>query len=176
MKELASHVASTPTDNFIGLAALCLNTFADECGDYMRGLGIKIISRAIKIDGQQEDRVHPILLPVRLRLHQHHFLGETVRCISLLRKAIPQIIFAKRNWRELRIRANGTNSDELGKIALASLFHKLSAHHEIVIEVLARTSIVGSNSSNDCCQVNHEIWSSIVIEASHRIDVDKIVF
>ena len=74
--------------------------------------GIKIIAGAIKIYRQQENGVKTILLPVSLRLNQHHFFGKSVRSIGFFGVAVPDIIFLERDRREFGISADSAQRDE----------------------------------------------------------------
>ena len=58
--------------------------------------GSKLSPRAVEIHRQQEDRIEAVLLPVRLRLHQQHLLGQAVRGVGLLRVAVPEVVLLER--------------------------------------------------------------------------------
>ena len=78
------------------------------------------------------------LLAVRLRLDEHHLLGEAVGCVGLLGIAIPQIVLVERHRRELGVGADGAERDELRNVVQAGLLHQVSAHHQVLVEELAR--------------------------------------
>ena len=65
---------------------------------------VEVVARAVQIDRHQVDRIEAVLLPVGLRLHQQHLLGQAVRRVGLLRVAVPQVVLAERHRRELRDR------------------------------------------------------------------------
>ena len=47
-------------------------------------LEIEVVARTVEVHRQQEDAVEPVLLAVRLALHEHHLLGEPVGRVGLL--------------------------------------------------------------------------------------------
>ena len=61
----------------------------------------------------QVDDVEAVLLAVGLALDEQHLLGEAVRRVRLLRVAVPEVVLAERHRRELRVRADGADLDEL---------------------------------------------------------------
>ena len=61
---------------------------------------------------KSQNTIVAILLTVRLTLHQQHFFGQAVRSVGLLWIPIPQIIFLKGDWNELRTGADGTNGNK----------------------------------------------------------------
>ena len=79
----------------------------------MRRLEIEVVARAVQVGREQEDRVHAVLLAVRLRPDEDRLLRDAVRGIRLLRVAVPEVVLAERHRRELRIGADGPGDDEL---------------------------------------------------------------
>ena len=77
--------------------------------------------------------IEAVLLAVGLPLDEEHLLREPIRCVGFLRVAVPEVVFVERNRRELRIRADRADADELGNTGEARLFHQLHAHHEVFV-------------------------------------------
>ena len=122
----------------------------------MRSLQVEIITRTVEIHRQKINRIEPILLTVSLRLHKHHFLGETIRRIRLFRISIPQIIFLERHRRKFGIGAHCACRNELTHTMFVCLMHEFHTHDHIVIEkfgrmfaVRADTAYIGGKMNND---------------------------
>ena len=102
-------------------------------------------------------RVEAILLPVALRLHQHHLLRESIRRVGFFRIPVPEIVFAERRGREFRISANRPERDKLLAPVQPRLFDKLHAHHQVLVKKLAGIFLVGANAADYCGQVYDQI-------------------
>src|SRR5688500_8548849 len=118
--------------------------------------GMEVVSRAIQVDRQQENRVVAVLLPVGLRLHQKHLLRKTVRRVGLLRITTPQVVLAEWNGRELRIGAHRTDSDKFGNAGAPRSIEQLYAHQQIVIKELRRSLAIRTDTPDDGGQMNND--------------------
>ncbi len=141
----------------------------------MRRRRIEVIARAVQIHRQQEDRVEAVLLAVRLRLHQHHLLGKTVRRVGLFRISVPQFFFSKWNRRVLRIRADRAQRNEFLHAALASFFDQLDPHDQIVVEVAPRIFLIGADPAYDRRKMNHKVRPGGFIEPLDSRPVPEVV-
>src|SRR6185295_14725429 len=97
IQELARRVAGSPNIDVIVAAVSRFDTLAYQRWYDMRAGRIEVVTRAVQVRGQQEDRIEAVLLPVTLRLHQHHLLRQSVGRVGLFRITVPQILFAERH-------------------------------------------------------------------------------
>ena len=141
----------------------------------MRYLRVEVIAWAVQIDREEEDGSKTVLLAVRLPLDQQHLLREAVRRVGFLGIAVPEIILLERNRGELRIGAHRPNRDELFDAPLASEFHELSAHDEVVVEELARSLAVRTDAAHDCGEVNHDTGAHVGIHALDGVETPQVV-
>src|SRR5256885_16565061 len=56
--------------------------------------------------------IEAVLLPISLRLYQHHLLCQSVRSIRLFGITVPKIVFFERHRREFRVSADRADRDE----------------------------------------------------------------
>src|SRR5207344_713071 len=122
---------------------------------------------AVQVHWQKENRVVPVLIPIRLRLHEQHLLGEPVRRVGLLGIAVPQIVFLERHGRELRIGADGPNRNEFRHAGFPRFMEQVRAHHQVVVKELTGPLAVGADSADDGSQVNDEGRLRVAIHADY---------
>ena len=79
--------------------------------------------------------MEPVLLAVSLCSDEERLLRHAVGSVRLLRVAVPQVLFAERHGRELRVRAHGADDHELLDVADATLLEHVSAHHQVRVPV-----------------------------------------
>src|SRR3989344_9345339 len=94
----------------------------DECGNDVRSRGFKVVARSIQIDLEKVDGNKPVLLPIRLRLHDMYFFCQSVGSIGFFGVTIPKAFFLKRCRGEFWITAYGANIDEFFNTGLACRF------------------------------------------------------
>ena len=92
----------------------------------MRRLKIEVVTRTIEIDGEQEDRIEPILLTVGLGADEERLLGDAVGSVRLLRVAVPEVVFLERDRCELRIGADSPDRDKLAQAAQTALLERFA--------------------------------------------------
>src|SRR5258708_1906961 len=68
VQKLPSGGPITPANDLARSFFNCLDAFANQSGYDVRGLRGKIVTRAIEVDREEENRIHAVLLPVRLTL------------------------------------------------------------------------------------------------------------
>jgi hypothetical protein len=112
---------------------------------------------------------------VGLRLDEHHFFGQAVRCVGLFGITVPQISFFKRYRRELRIGANRSDCDEFFDLEAPRVLHHLDAHNRIVIKETAGIGAVGANAANHRGQVDHDFRSGLLVETNDCLLGAKII-
>ncbi len=122
----------------------------------MRRARVEVIAGTIEIDGQKEDRVVPVLIAIRLRLHEQHLLREPVWRVGFLRISIPEVIFLEGHRRELRICADGADANELRDPRLPRLVKELRPHHQVVVEKLAGPLAVRADAADNRGKVNDQ--------------------
>src|SRR5438132_1392125 len=88
-QELARRIAGAPYLDFAGPGFPRVDALLDEGRNHVRAARIEVVAWPIQVDRYQVDRVHPVLLPVRLPLHQQHLLGEPVWGVGLFGVSVP---------------------------------------------------------------------------------------
>ena len=119
VEELAGRRARSPDLDHVVAPLRRLHAFADQRRDHVRALGVEVVPRPVEIHRDQVDAAHPEFLPVRLELHQERLLRDAVRRVRLLGVAGPEIVFAERDGRELRVGADRPDADELLELRVA---------------------------------------------------------
>ena len=114
------------------------------------------------------DGVEAVLLAVGLALHEQHLLGEAVGRVRLLGVAVPEVVLAERHRRELRVRADGADLDELLDAGEPGLLHELDAHDRVLVEEPARVLAVGADAADDGGEVDDHVAAAP--SASARVD------
>ena len=109
VEELPGRRAVAPQHDLV----LGLDHLPDQRRDDVRRLEVEVVTRPVQIRRQQEDRIDPVLLAIRLRPDEKGLLRDAVRGVRLLRVAVPEVVLAERDGGELRVRANGPDDDEL---------------------------------------------------------------
>jgi len=127
----------------------------------MRRLRVEVVAGTVQIHRQEENRVETILLAVCLRLHQHHFLCQTVGRVGLFGIANPQIVFLERNRREFGISANRANGYEFANAIFVRLVHELHAHHQVVVKEISGMFHVRADATHVRGKVNDDHVLSI---------------
>ena len=149
--------------------------FLMSAGNDVRAARIEVVAHAVEIHRQQVDRVEGVLLPIGLRLHQQHLLRQTVRRVGLLRIAVPQIFFAKRNRRELRIAADGANCHVLLDTAPTGVLERQGAHLQVVVEETSRVLAIGADAADNRREVNDDVRLDVGVQPLHRRLVGQVV-
>src|SRR5439155_20468467 len=134
-----------------------VHALLDYRGYDVRALGVEIVARAVKVNGQQVDRVETVLRAVRLSLDQQHLLCEPVRRVGLLRVPVPKVFLAKRDGGELRIRADRPDGDELRDAVLPRLLHKFDPHDRVVVKEFPGPRPIGADPADYGSQVDHDV-------------------
>jgi hypothetical protein len=151
-----------------------LDEFPDEGRDDVAGLRIKIVARAIEVDGQQGDGIEAVLLAVCLCLDKQHFLGQSVGSIGFLRIAVPEILFFERHGRVFRVRADGAHGHELSDTPQPGLFHEVDPHSGVLVEVPARIPPVRADPADDCGEVNDDLGLLLFEQLSDHVLIAQI--
>ena len=123
----------------------CLQAFADERRNDVRGSRVEVIARPVQVHRQQADGVKSILLAVGLGLHQQHLLCQSVGGVGLFGVSVPQVFLAEGHRRELGISAHRTERYELADPALPGLVHEFNTHYQVVVKEFGRVLAVGPN-------------------------------
>ena len=134
----------------------------------MRRLQVEVVARPVEVHREQHDAVHPVLLAVRLRLHQHHLLGEAVGGVGLLGIAVPEVVLLERHRRELRVGADGPERDQLGDAGQAALLEDVQAHHRVLEQEAPRVVPVGADAADARREVDHQIRLRVRRSAAAR--------
>src|ERR1043166_3663443 len=86
------------------------------------------------------------------------------------------MFFLEWHRRELRIRADGADGDELRHAGLPRLVEQMRAHHQVVVEELARPLAIGADAADHRGEVNDERRLRVAIDAHHLRLIAQIVF
>ncbi len=141
----------------------------------MAGLRIEVVAGTIEIHRQQEDGIEAVLLAIRLRLHQQHLLGQAIGRVGLFGVAVPQVLFPERHRRELGIGADRPKGDELLDAAEPGLLDQLHAHHQVLVEELARFGAVGPDPAHHGRQMNHDVRPHVLVHPRDIRRIDQVV-
>src|SRR5439155_13547353 len=101
VEELPGRIARSPGVDRVIAAFGGRQALADESGYDVRRLKVEVVPRTVEVDRDQVDAREPELLTVCLQLDQQRLLGDPVRGVRFLRVALPQVLFAERDRREL---------------------------------------------------------------------------
>src|SRR5687768_5377619 len=112
-------------------------------------LQVEIVAGSIKVDRQQINSVHAVLLAVRLALNEQCLLGNSIRRVRLFRIAIPERFFAEWYRREFRVGTRGARHDGLCDAVTPGVFEQLNAHDGILVKELPRIAPVRTDSPDD---------------------------
>ena len=82
--------------------------------------------------------------------------------------AVPEVALEKRHRRQLRIRADRPDADELLHAAPARLLHRQRAEHDVLEEEPPGRIAVGADAADDRRQVDHDIGRELGV---HALDV-----
>src|SRR5450759_836317 len=167
--------AIAPADDLSRAAPLRLEAFADQGGNYMGCLRIEIIARAVQIDRQKKNRVHAVLRPIGLALHEQGFLGDSVGGIRLLRITIPEGIFAEGHRRELRVGTGGPDHYRLLHIVASGVLQQLDAHNGIIVKEASRITPVCADAPYYRREMEEHFWSGICKEPLYTVLGGQVV-
>src|SRR6266446_5615180 len=101
------------------------------------------------------NRIKGVLLTICLSLNQQHLFCDAVGGVGLFRIPVPEIIFSEGNRRELWIRTDSPNPDELFHAEAPSVFHQHRTHDDVLINEPTGVRAVRAYSANDCSEVNY---------------------
>src|SRR5262249_59522548 len=93
-------------NDLLRLVSHRFDAFTDYCGYHVRALKVEVIAGPVKVNRQKVNGIKAVLCAIRGGLHQHHFFGETVRCVRLFRVSVPEIFLAEGDWSEFRVSTN----------------------------------------------------------------------
>ena len=141
----------------------------------MGGVWIKIISRAIEVDGQQENGIEVVLLPIRLGLDQHHLLGQAIGGIRLFGITVPEVVFFKRHRGKFRVGADRSQGDKFFNSLEITLMDQLDAHQNVFIEEGAGILLVEADAAHLGCQMDDDVRFCLFVELFHIVDTNQIV-
>ena len=144
------------------------HALADHRRDHVRRLQIEVVARPVEVHREQHDAVHAVLLAIGLRLRQHHLLGEAVGRVGLLGVAVPEVVFAERDGRELRVRADRAGRHQLGDAREAASSKSCAP----IMSVLEQEPARGCRGWRRCRpprrQVNHQVGARVGEQARAR--------
>ena len=136
----------------------------------MRGSRVEVVTRPVEVDREKVDGIEAVLLPVRLSLHQQHLLGQPVGRVRLFGVAVPQVVFLERDGRELGVRTDRPDRDELLDAGEAGFLHQLGAHHQVVEEEGAGVFPVEADAAHPGRQMNHGVGALDDLTAAVALD------
>ena len=121
------------------------------------GLEVEVVPGPVEVRRQQERSVEPVLVAVRLRSDEDRLLRDAVRRIRLLGIAAPELVLGERDGRELRIRANGSDDDELAYLVDPRELEHMSAHDQVRVPEAAGTRPIRADSAHLAGEVEDEL-------------------
>ena len=108
-------------------------------------------------------------------MDEQHLLGDSVGGVRLFRVPVPEIALEKWNRRELRVRANRADADELLDAGGACLLHDHRAHHHVFVEEPAGRLPVGADAADDRGEMNDDLRFEIGVHAADVRLVRQVV-
>src|SRR5262249_40975277 len=129
-------------------ALLRFDKLANQSRDDVGVLQVEVVMRPVEVDHEQVDAVEAVLLPICLELHQEELLGEPIRCVGLLRVAVPKVALPEGDRCEFWVAADGADLYELLETELAAQLDELSTHDKVVVEKSARVTAVGADAAD----------------------------
>ena len=132
----------------------------------MGGTGIEIVARTVEVDGQEEDGIESVLLPVGLGLDEHHLLGEAVGGVRLFGIAVPEIVLLEGDRGELRVGADRPEGDELVDLPQISLVEELDPHHDVLVEEGAGILLVEADAAHLGGEVDDDVGPLFVVKTA----------
>ena len=136
---------------------------------------IEVIVWSVKVDRQEEDGIHTVLLTVRLALDQQRFFRDTIWRVGLLRVAVPQVPLTKRHRGELWIRADRPKYDSFLHSVAPGCLDDLDAHNGVLVEEASGVGTIGADSTHDRGQVNQYVGPMFRKQTFDCIGARKIV-
>ena len=155
-----------PDLDVVGAGSRASTHFLISAGITCDDAGSKLSPGPYRLTGIRWIDVEAVLLPIGLALDEQHLLGEAVRRVGLLRVAVPEVVLAERHGRELRVRADGADLDELRDAGQPGLLHQLDAHHRVLVEEAARVLAVGPDPADDRGEVDDDVGRSASASAA----------
>ena len=175
VEELARCRARPPHLDDIVAGLLGLDSLLDQRRDHVRHGWIELVARAVHVRGQQVDDVLSVLLPVRLRVNEHRFLGNAVRSIRLFGEAGPEVVLFERDLGELRVRADRSQQDRLGHLSLPSLLEEERPHEQVRHVEVRGMLHVGADPADACRQMDHEIGIGVLEQTGDVFRLREVV-
>ncbi len=133
---------------------------------------VEVVSRAVEVDGEEVDAREAVLLPVALEHDEERLLGDAVGGVGLLGVAVPEVVFAEGDRRELGVRADGAELDELAQVlrggVRAARLDELDAHEGVVVEEAAGVEAVGADAPDLRREVDDDVRAGRARGASRR--------
>jgi len=157
IEELPGCCAGTPDFDNGFLLPDCIDKLLDQGRDHVGTLGIEIVARTVKVDWQEIDRIKPVLLPVRLCLHEERLLCNPVRGIGLFRVPVPELVLAKWYRSELGVGTDCSKNYALLHTLLPCCLNDLDAHDCVVIEEFPGIVLVEPDAADFCGKVDDDI-------------------
>ena len=157
----------------LGVAAvLRLEELAEHGRDDVARGEVEVVARAVEVDGEEVDAREAVLLPVALEHDEERLLGDAVGGVRLLGVAVPEVVLAERHRRELGVRADGAELDELAEVLRggvgAARLDELDAHEGVVVEEAAGVEAVGADAPDLRREVDDDVRAG---ELEEHLDV-----
>ncbi len=124
--------------------------FADQGGQDMGVLQIKIISGSVQISGHQADGIKAVLLVIGLAHLDTGDFGHGIPLIGRLQLASEEMLFLHGLGSEFWIDAGRTEKKELLAPTLIGCINDVGLDKEIVADKVGRKAVIGMDSADLC--------------------------
>ena len=171
VEELARRRAVAPEHDLVP----AFEHLPDQVGDHVRVRLVEVVARAVEVRRQEVGRVQPVLLAVGLRAHEHRLLRDAVGRVRLLREAVPEVVLAERDGRELRVGADRAGDHELLDLVQPGLLEHVRAHHQVRVPVAAGVGAVRADPADLCGEVEDELGARVLEEARRVVHRRQVV-
>ena len=145
--------------------------FADQGGQHMGVLQIKIITGSVQVGGHQADGIEAVLLMIGLTHLNARDLGHRIPLIGGLQLTGKQMLFLHGLGGKFWINAGGTKEEELLAPALMGCINDVGLDQEIVADKIGRQAVIGMDAA-DLCRRKKDILRPIV--GKERMDSSLI--
>lgn len=118
---------------------------------------VKVVARSVEVHGEKKNRIVTILLTIGLRLHQQHFLGQSIGRIRFLWVSVPERVLFEGYGYDLRVGAHGTDQNDFLDVSLPAFMDEMNTHRQVVVEEISGMSSVGSDASDSSGEMDDDI-------------------
>ena len=176
MQKFPHRFAAAPNHNLRRPVARGLVETADQGGQNMAVLRMKIIPRSIEIRWHHTAIIHAILPVITFAKFNARDLGDGIRLVRGLKRASQQGLFRHRLRRVTRIDTRAAQLQQLLNPRRKRLMDHIAFDHQVFVNELSRICIVRHDPANLGCGEDHHIRCLRTHEVTHRRLIGQVQF